>query len=502
MDSSIQETLLSTEVEQKGDLKGRICEESKKIWRVALPSIVSRVTSFGTIVVTQSFIGHISSVDLAGYALVQTLSVRFVNGIVIGMSSATETLCGQAFGAKQYHMMGIFLQRSWLVDLTALTVLLPVFIFATPIFNLLGEEKAIAKSAGHISLWFILFLYSIVFSTTIQMYLQAQQKNIVIAWLSIMQFAIHIPLSWLFVYVLNWGLDGAMAALCISSWFLVFGEFVYIFGGWCPDSWKGFSLAAVKDIFPVVKLSISSGVMVCLELWYYAILVLLAGYMKNAEVAISAFSISLELWYYAILVLLAGYMKNAEVAISAFSICLNISSWLINSILGIMGAACVRIANELGRGDAKAAKFSIRVLMSTSVAIGLFFWILCMVFSNKLGYLFTNKEEVAQTVSDLSLLLAFTVLLGIAVGAGLQTKVALINLICFYVIGLPIGAVLGYAIHLQVEGIWVGMNTGVVAQTLSLGYMVWRTNWDEEVSKTSTRLKKWYLRSSEENNHA
>ncbi|KAL0294779.1 UNVERIFIED_CONTAM: protein DETOXIFICATION 25 [Sesamum angustifolium] len=90
MDSSIQETLLSTEVEQKGDLKGRICEESKKIWRVALPSIVSRVTSFGTIVVTQSFVGHISSVDLAGYALVQTLSVRFVNGIVIGMSSARQ----------------------------------------------------------------------------------------------------------------------------------------------------------------------------------------------------------------------------------------------------------------------------------------------------------------------------------------------------------------------------------------------------------------------------
>lgn len=32
------------------------------------------------------------------------------------------------------------------------------------------------------------------------------------------------------------------------------------------------------------------------------------------------YSHSLELWYYAILVLLAGYMQNAEVAISAFSI--------------------------------------------------------------------------------------------------------------------------------------------------------------------------------------
>ncbi|KAL2480858.1 MATE efflux family protein [Abeliophyllum distichum] len=479
MDNAMQERLISSEAEQGGDFKGRISQESKKIWRVALPSIISRVTSFGTIVVTQSFVGHISSFDLAGYALVQTLSVRFVNGILIGMSSATETLCGQAFGAKQYHMMGIFLQRSWLVDLITLTILLPVFIFATPIFKLLGEEESIAKSAGYISLWFIPFVYSIVFSMTIQMYLQAQQKNMVIAWLSIIEFVIHIPLSWLFVYKLNWGISGAMGALCISSWFLVIGEFVYIFGGWCPDTWKGFSIAAFKDMLPVVKLSISSGVMVCLELWYYAILVLLAG-----------------------------YMKNAKVAIAAFSICLNIVAWETMISVGMMGAACVRVANELGRGDAKAIKFSIKVLMCTSVSIGLFFWILCLVFGNKIGYLFTNDEEVAHSVADLSILLAFSVLLnsifpifsGVAVGAGLQTTVAIINVVCFYIIGIPIGAVLGYVTHLQVKGIWIGMLCGVVTETLALSFMIWRTNWDQEVSKASVRLKKWYLESPDEIN--
>ncbi|PIN05103.1 putative membrane protein, predicted efflux pump [Handroanthus impetiginosus] len=479
MDNSLQENLiLSSKSEETEDLKGKICEESKKIWRVALPSIVSRVTSFGILVVTQSFIGHISSTDLAGYALVQTLSVRFVNGIVIGMSSATETLCGQAFGAKQHHMMGIFLQRSWLVDLITLTILLPVFIFTKPIFKLLGEEESIANSAGYISLWFIPFIYSIVFALTIQMYLQAQQKNMVIAWLSVMQFVIHIPLSWLFVNVLDFGIPGAMGALCISSWLLVFGEFVYIFGGWCPDSWKGFTLAAFKDIFPVVKLSISSGVMICLELWYYAILVLLAG-----------------------------YMKNATVAISAFSICLNVTAWEFMISLGIMGATIVRVANELGRGDAKATKFSIKVLISTSALIAMFFWILCLVFGNKLGYLFTEEEEVAKSVSDLSVLLAFSMLLngiypvlsGVAVGAGLQTKVAIINFLCFYAIGLPIGCVLGYVTHLQVKGIWIGMMSGIIAQTLALCFMTWKTNWDQEVSKTSARLKRWYLKSGEEN---
>ncbi|XP_057785293.1 protein DETOXIFICATION 24-like [Salvia miltiorrhiza] len=473
-DNSIHVSLLTPKAEGKaGDLKARICEESKKIWRVATPSVIARVSSFGTLVVTQSFVGHISAVDLAGYALVQTLSVRFVNGILIGMSSATETLCGQAFGAKQYEMMGIHLQRSWFIDLITLTVLLPVFLFGASIFNLLGQEQAIVESAGHISLWFIPFVYALVFSLTIQMYLQAQQKNMIIAWLSALQFAIHIVCSWLFVYVADFGVAGAMTALCISSWFVVLGEFVYVFGGWCPETWRGFSVAAVKDLWPLVKLSLSSGVMICLELWYYAILVLLAGYMKDAQVAINAFSISL-----------------------------NVVSWMVMIIVGLMGAACVRVANELGRGDAGAVRFSIKVVTSSSASIGLFFWIICFLCSANIGYVFTDDEAVIHTISQLSTLLAFTALLasiypvlsGVAVGSGLQTKVAVINLVCFYAIGLPIGVVLGYVLHLQVEGIWLGLTLGVLTETCAMSLLVWRTDWDEEVLKTSARLKRWSLK--------
>ncbi|KAG8367761.1 hypothetical protein BUALT_Bualt16G0106400 [Buddleja alternifolia] len=390
--------LNSASSEQKShDLKGRICEESKKIWRIALPSVISRLSLFGTMVVSQSFIGHINSTDLAAYALVQTLTVRFVNGILIGMSSATETLCGQAFGAKQYHMMGIFLQRSWLINLVTLTILLPVFIFATPIFELLREGEAIANSAGSISLWFIPFIYSMIFSVTIHMYLQAQQKNAIIAWLSLVQFTIHMILAFCLCYEFR----GPWSNGCTMHVLMAFGV------------WR-------------IRVHLRS----------------------------------------------------------------------------------VRVANELGRGDAKVAKFSIKVLISTSTLIGLLFWVLCLVFGNKIGYLFTKDEEVPRSVSDLSILLAFSVLLngiypvltGVAIGAGLQTKMAIINLICFYLIGLPIGAVLGYVTHLQVKGIWIEMISGVVAQTLALIFMTWRTNWDKEVCITSSRLNRWYLKSEEENN--
>ncbi|XAR48338.1 hypothetical protein NMG60_11031123 [Bertholletia excelsa] len=465
----------------RGNLKitGRIWTETKKIWRIAFPAILGRMTSFGLIIVTQSFIGHISALDLAAYALVQTFTVRFCNGVLLGMSSATETLCGQAFGARQYHMMGIYLQRSWIVDLVTATILLPLFIFATPIYKLLGQETAIAEAAENTSLWFIAVIYSFVFTLTIQMYLQAQLKNQIIGWLSSATFVIHIALSWVFVRIFGWGQNGALGALALSSWLVPIGEFVYIFGGWCPNSWKGFTTTAFSDLWPVIKLSVSSGIMLCLELWYNSILVLVAG-----------------------------YMENAEVAISALSICLNISLWQFMLCLGFLGATSVRVSNELGAGNAKAAKFAIRVVFMTSVAIGLICFVLCLIFGKKIAYLFTSEEEVAETVSQLSVLLAFTmlfnsiqpVLTGAAVGSGLQSRVAVINLGCYYVIGIPVGVLLAYAVHLQVQGIWIGMISGVVAQVVALGIMIWRTDWNEQVGRAAERLNRWFMKPTEESN--
>ncbi|XP_030453233.2 protein DETOXIFICATION 20-like [Syzygium oleosum] len=473
----MEERLLGTEAKYKSSLTGMVWVESKKIWRVTFPAMLARVTTFGIFVVTQAFVGHISNTELAAYALIQIMGMRFANGIILGMSSATETLCGQAFGAKQYHMLGIYLQRSWIINLVTATILVPVFVYTSSIFKLLGVEDEIAEAAGYIALWFIPILYYFVFNFTIQMFLQSQLKNSVIGWLSAISFAIHVLLSWLFVYILDWGILGAMSAMIISNWLGVIGEFVYVFGGWCESTWKGFTWAAFTDLWPVVKLSVSSGIMLCLEFWYNAVLVLLAG-----------------------------YMTNAAVAISAFSICLNISAWELMMCLGFLTGASVRVSNELGRGNAKAAVFAIKVILGTSISIGVVFWILCLVFGRQIAYIFTSEEDVAEAVSSLSVLLAFSILFnsvqpvlsGVAVGSGRQSTVAYVNIVSYYVIGVPLGVVLAYVAKLEVQGMWIGMITGVATQTAVLGIITYRTNWDEQVNKASERLNKWLFKRSED----
>jgi MATE family multidrug resistance protein len=83
MDNSMEERLLSPEELNSSDLKRRVWNESKKLWVIAFPGMVARVSSFGMIIVTQLFMGHISELDLAAYGLQQSILLRFVDGILV-----------------------------------------------------------------------------------------------------------------------------------------------------------------------------------------------------------------------------------------------------------------------------------------------------------------------------------------------------------------------------------------------------------------------------------
>ncbi|KAG8478777.1 hypothetical protein CXB51_028599 [Gossypium anomalum] len=469
------------------DLKTRVWIESKTIWRIAFPSILSRVTSFGMVVVTQSFLGHIGEVELATYALIQSILVRFMYGILIGMSSATETLCGQAFGAGHHHMMGIYLQRSWIVDGITATILAPVFIFATPILRLLGQEEELAVAAGPISLWFIPMIYSFVVSMTISMFLQAQLKNLIVGWLSMAAFVVHVSLSWIFVNKFKWGVNGAMAAMNMSGWIMVVGQLVYVFGGWCPNTWRGFSKAAFFDLLPVL------GTMVLFH-------PRLNGWIHEKCHRRHCCFLHLPEYQWMGIYGLPRLPSCSMVVYTNH----NLIFFLRQSLKS------VRVSNELGRGNAKAVKFAIKTILGTSTSIGIVLWILCLVFRNQISYLFSSDEELAETVSSLSIFFAFAILLnsvqpvlsGIATGAGLQSIVAYVNLGCYYIIGIPMGILVGYIADLQVKGLWIGLMSGVVMQSLILGWFVWKTDWDEQVRKTSERLNRWLLKPPEEDNES
>lgn len=69
------------------------------------------------------------------------------------------------------------------------------------------------------------------------------------------------------------------------------------------------------------------------------------------------------------------------------------------------------MANELGAGNGKAARFATIVSVATSAVIGLFFCLLVLVLHDKFALIYSSSSVVIEAVDELSLLLALTVLL-------------------------------------------------------------------------------------------
>jgi len=86
------------------------------------------------------------------------------------------------------------------------------------------------------------------------------------------------------------------------------------------------------------------------------------------------------------------------------------------------------------------------------------------------------------------------VISGVAIGGGWQALVAYINLGCYYAFGLPLGFCLGYLLRLGAQGIWAGMLCGTALQTAILLLVIWRTDWEAEVSdRASPKCCPWLM---------
>ncbi|KAK3037206.1 hypothetical protein RJ639_030099, partial [Escallonia herrerae] len=412
--------------------------ETVKVWKIGGPIVLTNLCQIGVNTVTSMFVGHIGDIELSAVSIAMTVINVFSFGFLLGMGSALETLCGQAFGAGQVHMLGIYVQRSWIILLVTCLLLLPIYLFATPVLKLLGQEADIADVAGTFSIKIIPQMFSLAINFPIQKLLQAQSKVNVVMWIAVVALIAHVGLLWLFIIEFGWGLNGAAAAFDITSWATVVAQVIYVVN-WCNEGWTGFSWAAFNELWAFVRLSVSSAFMLCLELWYFMSIIILSG-----------------------------HFQDAVIAVGSLSICMNINGIEAMFFIG-------------------------------SLLVGIISVIVVMAARKHIAIFFTNTEALQQAVAHLAYLLSLVLILnsvqpvisGVAIGGGWQGLVAYINLACYYVLGLPLGYLLGYPANLGVEGLWGGMIVGTALQTLILVFVLYRTNWNKEVEEITERMRKW-----------
>ncbi|TXG62903.1 hypothetical protein EZV62_009897 [Acer yangbiense] len=411
------------------DVKYIFFVESTKLWAIAGPIAFTILCNYGIISFTNIFAGHIGDIELSAITISLSVISNFSYGFMLGMASALETLCGQAFGAGNLELLGVYMQRSWIILFVACFFLLPFYVFATPVLKILGQQHDIADLAGKFSIQIIPQLFSLAIGLPTQKFLQAQSKVSVLAWIGFVIFIIHIGVLYFFVNFFGWGIAGAALAYNVSAWLLVVAQLIYVVG-WCKDGWRGLSWLAFKDIWGFVRLSIASAVM-----------------------------LSLEVWYFMTIVVLTGHLADPVITVGSLSICMNINGWEGMLFLGINAAISVRVSNELGSGHPRAAKYSVIVTVIESLFIGILAGIIIMATRNHFSIIFTSNKEMQKAVAHLASLLGITmvvnsvqpVLSGVALGGGWQGTVAYINLFCYYIVGLPLGFLLGYRTSLGVE---------------------------------------------------
>ncbi|XP_051208969.1 protein DETOXIFICATION 40 [Lolium perenne] len=445
--------------------------EMRMLLRLAAPAVLVYMINYLMSMSTQIFSGHLGTLELAAASLGNTGIQVFAYGLMLGMGSAVETLCGQAYGANKFDMLGVYMQRSTVLLMATGVPLAVLYVFSRPLLILLGESPEIARAAAIFVYGLIPQIFAYAANFPIQKFLQSQSIMAPSAYISAATLAVHLVLSYLVVYKFGLGLLGASLMLSVSWWIIVIAQFIYIVtSSRCRLTWTGFSLQAFSGLPEFFKLSLASAVMLCLETWYFQILVLIAG-----------------------------LLKDPEMALASLSVCMTISGWVFMISVGFNAAASVRVSNELGAGNPKSAAFSVVVVTLLSFALSVVISVVILLCRDYISYIYTGGEDVAAAVSKLTPLLALTLILngiqpvlsGVAVGCGWQAFVAYVNVGCYYVVGIPLGCLLGFYFDLGAAGIWSGMIGGTLMQTLILLWVTFRTDWNKEVAQSMKRLNKW-----------
>ncbi|KAB1210947.1 MATE efflux family protein 7 [Morella rubra] len=444
-----------------------VVKELKMVSYVAAPMVAVTVLQYLLQVVSLMMVGHLDELSLSGVSVAASFTSVTGFSLLFGMAGASETLCGQAYGAEQYQKLGIYTYTS---IISLFLVCIPIsllWLFTDKLLILIGQDHSISIVAHKYSLWLIPGLFSYAILQSLVRYFQAQSLILPMLFTSCATLCLHIPLCWALVFKVNLRSAGAALAIGLSYWLNVFLLGLYMkYSSACEKTRVVFSKEVFLSMKEFFRLAIPSAGMVCLEWWSYEVLILLSGLLPNPKTETSVLSICFAFTY------LHYYVPYSFGA-----------------------TASTRVSNELGAGNPHAAKVAVKAIMVLAVAEMLIVSMILFFCRHLLGYAFSKETEIVDRITDMGPLMCLSiitdglqaVLSGVARGSGWQHIGAYVNLGAYYLVGTPLGAVLAFVVHLRGKGLWVGLLTGSTVQAILLALRTIFTDWQKQASKARER---------------
>ena len=179
------------------------------------------------------------------------------------MAGALETLCGQTFGAEQFHKLGNY---TFCAIISLILVCFPIsllWVFMDKVLVLLGQDHAISLLAGKYCVWLIPSLFGYAVLQALVRYFQTQTLIFPMVVTSIIVLVLHIPICWVLVFELGLGQNGAALSIGISYWLSVILFGIYIkYSTACEKTKIVLGTNALRSIKEFFQLAIPSALMV------------------------------------------------------------------------------------------------------------------------------------------------------------------------------------------------------------------------------------------------
>ncbi|KAM7274587.1 hypothetical protein ACFE04_016453 [Oxalis oulophora] len=435
-----------------------LVNETKSLFKLAFPIALTALIMYSRSIISMLFLGHLGDLELAA----GSLAIAFANitgySVLSGLALGMEPLCSQAYGARRPKLLSLTLHRSVIFLLVSSIPISILWINMDKILLCLHQDENITTLARTYLLYSLSDLLSNSFIHPIRIYLRAQEITHPLTLASLFGTILHVPINFLLVVHLRLGLSGVAAAAAVSNLVVLVFLVIYIWAsGIHEPTWTNPTRDCLYGWGPLLKLAGPSCVSVCLEWWWYEIMILLCGLLVNPKATVASMGVLIQTTS-----LIYVFPSSLSFAIST------------------------RVGNELGANRPRKARISAIVAVLMAVVMGLSATVFASGLRDIWARLFTRDVEILRLTSVALPILGLcelgncpqTVGCGVLRGSARPSTAANVNLGAFYLVGMPVAIGLGFFLGVGFSGLWMGLLSAQVCCAGLMLYVVGTTDWD------------------------
>ncbi|XP_059639578.1 protein DETOXIFICATION 53 [Cornus florida] len=442
----------------------QVAEELVSVGKIACPLLMTSLLMFSKSIISMLFLGRMGKIELAG----GSLAIGFANitgfSVMKGLSVGMEPICCQAYGAKRWSVLSQTYLKTFLLLLFASIPISILWLNIEPVFLWLGQDLVITKVAKDYLVFSIPELLAHAHLHPLRTFLRTQSLNSPGSIVATCATILHLPLNYLLVKWLNLGVKGtALASLCYALNMNI-GLLAYlVLSKIALKPWVGTTIASTFQGWqPLLSLALPSVCSVCLEWWWYEIVLFLSGLLSNPESCVAATGILIQA---------TGLMY-----VFPYSLSLSISQ---------------RVGHELGAGQPARAQLASLVGLMVGVGYGLAAFGLSNAVRTVWGKMYTDDPQISTLISLALPILGLaelgnspqTAACGVLTGSAQPKLGVCINIAAFYLIGLPVAVLMAFTFKIGYRGLWLGLVASQGSCASMMVYTLIQMDWMHQVKR-------------------